>query len=192
MEVLYRNRTLVGNISLVVFLAFLVTLTFGMFPGTAAAAPITPTYDPALAVQVDEANPVKVQDKNGDWQSDAANLLVSGQGNQLAMTVQVLTAGSFENILLDIAGLGQVSAPNVSSATYQNVYGTVYSVYQLIYTWVSGSPLNTGYNNDYTLLVYSDDAVLSSIILDLEKPPHNERISGHDLNSPRHTVPLGR
>ncbi len=192
MDMLFKNRTMIGNISLVVFLAFLFTLGYGMFPGNADAAPITPVEDPSLQVQVDEANPAKVQDKIGQWQPVAAQMVTSAEGKQLNMTIQVLTPGSFDNILLDIAGLGQVSAPNVNSATYKNVYGTVYSVYQLIYTWVSPTPLNTGSDNDYTLLVYSDSAVLSSIILDLEKPPHNQRASGHDLTSPRHGVPLGR
>lgn len=169
MGILYRNRTLVGNISLVVFLAYLVTLTFGAFPGTAAA--VTPTLDDSLQQQVTESVPVKVKDKNNNWQGTSATVQTSSDGRQVTLTVQVLTPDAFNNILLDLVGVGQVAAQNVTSATYKAVYGTVYNVYQLVYTWVYGSALNVGSASDYTLKVYSGNSLLKSITLDLENPP---------------------
>lgn len=170
MGILYRKRTLVGNISLVVFLAFLVTLTLGMFPGNAAAS-ITPTLDNNLQQQTTYSEPVKVIDKNGAWQGGSAVVQTNSDATQVTLTVQVLTQNSFNSIILDLVGVGTVQAQNVTSATYKTVYGTAYSVYQLIYTWVYSAGLSVGSNNDYTFIVYSNSTPLASITLDLETPP---------------------
>jgi len=169
MGILYKKRTLIGNISLVVFLAFLVTMTLGAFPGLSHA--VTPTLDNSLSPQVSVSAPVKVIDKSNNWQDTTATVRTNSAGTQVTLTVQVLTQDNFENILLDLVGVGQVEARNVTSAIYKNVYGTVYSVYQLVYTWVYSQGLSVGDPEDYDFVVYSSGVPLASIILDLETPP---------------------
>ena len=183
MGIFYKNRTLAGNICLVVFMAFLFSMTFGMYPGAAAA--VTPTLDDNLQQQVTESAPVKVIDKASNWQGENATLRTSSDGKQVTLTVQVLTADSFDNILLNLVGIGQVNAQNVTSATYK-VYSAVYSVYQLVYTWVYGSTLNVASSNDYTFeVVYNSNLPLKSITLDLENPPPN---GGGGSSSPSTTT----
>ncbi|MDN5366417.1 MAG: N-acetylmuramoyl-L-alanine amidase [Thermacetogenium sp.] len=60
MSKLYTNRPLLGNIGLVVFLAFLVTLTFGTVP-QAEAQTVVPEYDGNLDIKVTPDNPLAVQ-----------------------------------------------------------------------------------------------------------------------------------
>ncbi len=165
MGIFYRNRTLAGNISLVVFLAFLVTLTLGVFPGTATAA------DPNLTPD----NPMAVQDHNGDWimdgEDEPADLGSIKKGKTIDITIQILTNETFENVLKKLLiggeeiGIGDVD--QIGTAVY-TVYGWVY---QFIYHWVYAAGFDTGIHT--IALVYgSGEKTLSSIDLELEvKPP---------------------
>jgi hypothetical protein len=174
MGLLYKNRTLVGNISLVVFLTFLATFTFGALPRTAAA--VTPTEDSSLVTHVDLADPAAVKDKDGNWVKDGgtAKLVTNAAGDTVDITVQVLTPDSFDNIVLEILGIGNLDPSGITSAVYKvygEVSGTVYYVYQFVYHWVYSAGLNTGAAADYTLNIYSNSNMLASITLDLEAPP---------------------
>jgi hypothetical protein len=162
MGIFYRNRTLAGNISLVVFLAFLVTLTLGVFPGTATAA------DPVLTLE----NPMAVQDKDGNWIMDGEDEPVDlgsiKKGKTIDFRIQVLTTETYENVLKQIFLDGKA----IGSAVYESAYQTVYGwVYQFIYHWVYASGFGTG--THISELVYdSGENPLSSIDLELEvKPP---------------------
>jgi hypothetical protein len=169
---LYANRTLLGNIALVVFIAFLATLTFGAIPNAGA---VTPTNDPSLVEQVSPGQPAAVKDKSGAWKYDTqtATLQTNAQKTQVSFTIQVCTEKDFSSILLKIVGIGNLDMNNASNAVYKvyTIGGTVYYVYQFIYTWVYGQTLSVNQPNDYTLQVYSNTTQLASIILDLEAPP---------------------
>lgn len=171
MGMFYRNRTLIGNISLVVFMAFLVTLTFGAFPGTAAAVTVTPGD---FTIQVDPDNSVAIKSKDGTWKKDGdmANLVTNKDKTAVKFNVQVLTADSFDSILLNVTGIGDLDKSGISNAVYkvyEDVYGPVYYAYQFVYDWVYSSGLSL--DTDYTLEVYSSDNKLASIDLNLEAPP---------------------
>lgn len=168
---LQSNRPLLGNIGLVVFLALLVTLTFGTVPQAQAA---TPEYDPNLAVQVTPDNPLAVQDKDNEWQSEKATLLTNEDKNQVTITFQILTDKDFESLFFKILKdgatvLDSVYLSSLTGVVYQT-YESVYHVYQVVYDWVYSGVLDV--YNDYTLAVYAgDDQPLASITLDLEAPP---------------------
>lgn len=166
MGIFFKNRILVGNISLVVFVAFLFTLTLGALPGTASALP---TSDPSLQVQVDLSDKAAMQSKDGSWKKDGgtANLVTNSAQDTVDLTVQVLTDGSFSNIVLNVDGIGNLDMSGVTSAVYK-VYGSGY-VYQFIYHWVYSSGLSV--DSNYILHVYDGSTQLASITLDLEAPP---------------------
>jgi len=169
---LYANRTLLGNIALVVFLAFLVTVTFGTIPQAGA---VTPTHDPNLTSQVDPNKPVAIQDKYGNWiyDGETAKLVTNREKTQVSFTIQVLTPEDFSSILLKILGVANLDMSQVTNAVYKvygTVYGVVYYVYQFVYTWVYSAGLSV--DQDYTLEVYAPAGnKLASITLDLEAPP---------------------
>jgi len=162
MGIFYRNRTLAGNISLVLFLAFLVTLTLGVFPGAAAVA------DPVVTLE----NPMAVQDKDGNWildgEDDPVDLGSIKKGKTIDFRIQILTTGTYENVLKQLFLDGEA----IGSAVYESAYEAVYGwVYQFIYHWEAAKDLGTGTHTSE--LVYdSGDKILSSIYLELEvKPP---------------------
>jgi hypothetical protein len=168
---LQSNRPLLGNIGLVVFLALLVTLTFGTVPQAQAA---TPEYDEDLAVQVTTDKPLAVQDKDGKWQTGEATLYTNKDKNQVEITFQILTDQSFESLFFKILKDGITVLDSVYLKELTNVvyktYDSVYHVYQVVYTWVYSGVLDL--YNDYTLVVYAGDGQqLASITLDLEAPP---------------------
>ena len=168
---LYANRTLLGNIALVVFIAFLVTVTFGILP---QASVVAQTYDPSFTRQVTPDHPVAVQDKTGAWKYDTAKLQTNRQKNQVSFTIQILTDKDFNSIWFDILKgtnvVERVYLKNLTNIVYQ-IYQGVYYVYQFVYTWVYSQGLSVNQPNDYTLQVYANNATLASIILDLEEPP---------------------
>lgn len=190
---LYRNRTLLGNIALVIFLAFLATLTFGVVaPAPAGAAP-TPREDDNLVVQVDEQHRAAVKDKDGNWIKDGgtAKLVTSRDKTTVDFTVQVLTDADFSSIILHILGIGELDKNKITDVAYRiynNVYGTVYYVYQLIYHWVYDQGLNVANDKDYTLQVYSNSKPLASIYLDLVVPPPEPSGNGGGAPTPATTT----
>ncbi|SHJ73347.1 S-layer homology domain-containing protein [Desulfofundulus thermosubterraneus] len=181
---LYASRTLLGNIALVVFLAFLATLTFGVVhPAPAGAEQTLPKEE----FQVDPDHPVAIQDKDGKWIKDFTQKVkiktgIDGTGGTyktyIDFTIQVLTP-NFDNIMLMILGekiygkdLSKIAnvVYNVYDTIYNNVYAGVYYVYQLVYHWVYQSGLLNP-DEDYILHVCSNGVQLASITLDLEAPP---------------------
>jgi len=166
---LYANRTLMGNIALVVFLALVAMLTFGSIP----ASGTTPQAG-SFTEQVNPHQPVKVQQWDGAWKgaSETAKLQTNAARTQVRFTIQVLTPDDFSNILLKIVKIDNLDMTQVTDAVYKvygSVYGTVYYVYQFVYTWVYQAGLSVTQN--YTLEVYTGVTKLASITLDLEDPP---------------------
>ena len=173
---LYASRTFLGNIALVVFLAFLAALTFGVVHPAPAGA-VTLTEKPDLSVTVDEQHRAAVQDKDGKWIKDGgiAKLVTSKDKTAVDFTVQVLTDADFNSIMLHILGIGDLDKSGIKDVVYKKIYNTVYNtvyyVYQFVYHWVYQQGLNVASNEDYTLHICSNDTPLASITLDLEAPP---------------------
>lgn len=187
---LYQNRTLLGNIALVIFLAFLTCLTFGVVaPAPAGAAP-APREDDNLVVQVDEQHRAAVKDKDGNWIKDGgtAKLVTSRDKTTVDFTVQVLTDKDFDSIILKVLGIGELDKNKITDVAYKKIYGTVYYVYQLIYHWVYDQGLNVAGDKDYTLQVYSNSTLLASIYLDLEAPPPEPSGGGGGTTTPTTTT----
>ncbi|MGB9804941.1 hypothetical protein, partial [Desulfofundulus sp.] len=180
---LYASRTFLGNIALVVFLAFLATLTCGVVHPAPAGA-VTLTENPNLSVQVDESHRAAVQDKDGNWVKNGgtAKLVTNQDKTTVDFTVQVLTDTDFNSIMLQILGIGNLDKNGITNAVYKkiyrSVYNTVYYVYQLVYHWVYQPGLNVANTNDYTLQILSNNTKLASIILDLEAPPPQNTSGG--------------
>ncbi|MDH7577576.1 MAG: S-layer homology domain-containing protein [Bacillota bacterium] len=156
MGILRTNRALLGNIALVVFLAFLVTLTFGV--GSAAA---------------DTDKTVQVKDKSDVWQSDTATLRTNSAKTQVELTIKIcpLTATEFQSIWFQIKDGVNVlktvyARDTVYSSAYDNVYGTGY---QLVYNWVYA--FANILPHAFSLLVYQDSQQLETITLNVEAPP---------------------
>jgi hypothetical protein len=153
---LYANRPLLGNIALVVFLAFLASLAVG------------------LTAPAEASNPpnVWVQDKDGQWQSGTATLQTDADREKVELTIRIapLTQSEFQNIwfkLVDAAGNVYKTVYDV----YLEVNETVYETgYQFVYSWVyafSGLlPLD-----NVQLVVYLGQNELESITLTIEAPP---------------------
>lgn len=171
---LIRKRTFLGNIALVIFLAFLSTVTFGAIP---ASAVVTPTSNSNMDVVVNQNAPVKVLGDNG-WQTpgNTAKLTTDVGAENVKFTIQVLT-DSFDSVYLEIATLlGKTKVanmnPGVVSATFKaidgSVYGVVYNVYQLVYSYTNPA----GFNPDLAtwIKVYAGGISTQSIDLDLEEP----------------------
>lgn len=179
---LYQNRSLLGNIALVIFLAFLACLTFGTVAPAPVKATTTLTEDPNLQWQGTAATgpAAVIQDKSGNWKGngDTATIRTNKAKTEVDFKIQVLTDGDFSSLWFKIIKGGNivatVYASNIPSAIYNKVYGTVYFVYQFIYHWVYSSGLSTGAPDDYTLFVYSNANPVATIYLDLEEPPPEE------------------
>jgi hypothetical protein len=188
---LHSNRAFLGNIALVVFLSLLVTLTLGLAPQQAQAA--APVYDPNLEWQGSSSGPgAAILDSDGDWQQSSAQIEVKNSKN-VTFTIQVMTDDDFSNILFEILQGGETAATftadDVTSVIYNDVYGTGYQVYQVVYDWVYSSGLDL--TNNYTLGVYDSDSTLASITLDLEEPPPQGGGGGGGGGGPAVDVYLG-
>lgn len=172
MHKLYANRSLLGNIALVVFLAFLVMLLSG---GSGFAAP-----DPdKITPHVDFQNPVAVEDRDGNWilPGGTAKLKTTANLRQIKFTIQVLTS-NFDALgfkLLDLQGSEltpeDTDISNLKREVYKQVYNTVYYIYQFIYTWRYKEQLEIAGSPNYEFLVTTNGTVLASVYLDLEAPP---------------------
>jgi hypothetical protein len=157
---LYANRPLLGNIALVVFLAFLASLAVG------------------LTAPAEASNPpnVWVQDKDGQWQSDAATLRTDADREKVELTIRIapLTQSDFQNIwfkLVDAAGNVYATVYNVYQQVYEEIYDTVYGAgYQFVYSWVYAFTDLLPLEN-VQLVVYLGDNELESITLTIEAPP---------------------
>lgn len=161
MKRLYANRSLLGNIGLVLFLALLATLTFGTVPQAEAQ----------VQTNVDPNNPVAVLDKDEMWQTGKATLYTNKDKNQVEITFQVLTNKDFESLFFKILKGNETVLDKVylKDAVYEKVDEGVYgAVYQVVYDWVYN---NLDLENDYKLEVYAGDSKLGSVTLDLEAPP---------------------
>ena len=172
---LIRKRTFIGNISLVIFLAFLCTLTVGT---TTFAAPANPSYDTKFEKVVDNTNPVMILDDQG-WKKpgDTVSIFTDGgvteqlgDATEFRFTIQVLTS-DFNSIFIDIQNLVPGNLNVVSAvyrAAYDAVYGAVYNVYQLVYSYTD----NQGFNPQLAtwIKVYATGINAQQIDLDLEEP----------------------
>ncbi|MEW6726186.1 MAG: copper amine oxidase N-terminal domain-containing protein [Bacillota bacterium] len=156
---LYANRTLIGNVALVVFLAFLATLTFGITaPASGEAAPS-----------------VTVQDKDGNWQSESATVQTDSAKSQTSLTIRIspLTPSEFQSVWFTLRDgnnlLKTVYAVYTVYTTYQQVYAGVYG-YQMVYNWVYAFN-NVTLPHGYTLEVYRGGERVKTIALTVEAPP---------------------
>jgi hypothetical protein len=155
MSKLYAKRTLLGNIALVVFLAFLTSLTLGL------AAPAEAVTEEAW-----------VEDKDGNWQITAATVQTDKDGTQLELTIRIdpLTSGDFSNVWFTIMDLTTGAIYKTVYANDSEVTRTVYGTgYEFVYTWVYafGDPPVP----DKVRLDVYDGTALHSITLTIEVPP---------------------
>ncbi len=157
---LYANRTLMGNIALVVFLAFLVTLTLGSFT-------------PAAAQSGEQTRQITVLDKDGRFQTERAILRTDQDRTKVTLTIRItpLTQDDFSNIWFVIRdGQRVLKTVYASDATYSEVYSEVYGAgYQFVYAWAYSFtgllPL------EVSLVVYESGKQPKSIALTIEAPP---------------------
>lgn len=148
MNRLYANRSLLGNIGLVLFLALLATLTFGTVPQAEA--------------QVNNNNKT-VEVTKGATAADGS----------VKFTVKItpLTPEEFENSLVTLLLFNKSTGQQIASKqVYAKTYSVYQQVYQFIYDWVY--QFNTG---DLPMMVYMrvylDDDLLKSVDLgEVEKP----------------------
>lgn len=138
---LYANRTFLGNIALVVFFAFLVSLTFGMF---------APQYAQASAqIQASE---------------DRTNLKIDS-----TISITPLTTGNFSSVWFTLkdryTGISyktvyadQVTSPSVYESGYAFVYAWYYSSFGL------------SYPQDVQLVVYQSSGPLASVDITIRGP----------------------
>jgi hypothetical protein len=168
MSKLYTNRPLLGNIGLVVFLAFLVTLTFGVVPQ--AEAQTVPIENPDLK-PAKPGNTLAVQDKDGKWQTEEATLYTNKDKTEVTITFQILTDKDFDNLFFKILKGGTVleGVYGELRKVIYNTYEEVYQVYQVVYNWVYSGGFDVD-SDGYTLAVYSGEGELASVTLDLEEP----------------------
>lgn len=143
MSKLMRNKTLAGNISLVVFLAFLFTMTFGM-----ALAPMD--ANAAYNYKADQSIPSNSKGFTGTYTTTDTGITVK---------LNPLSGVDF-NVTDMYLSTGSTLLGSIGEMTYQGVYS---SVYTWVYTWL------TTYDDVY-LLVYMDNAVYESILLDVRDP----------------------
>lgn len=149
------KRNLSGNIALVIFLAFLVTLTIGVCPNSAAAA----------------SNVVNVNTDNGNVAHPITVTTDSLKSLQLTVQISPLTPSEFSSVLLKLLdGKGNLVSSVYLSQIYASNGATVYgSGYQFVYSW-NGLNLNYGTNSGYTLVeVYG--STTKTVYLTVEGPP---------------------
>jgi len=155
MTTLRAKRTLAGNIALVIFLAFLTTLTIGICPGSALA------------------------DNNIDVQGDSEKTVSTNSRDSLELTVKLcpLTPSEFSSVLLSIytkdGVYKNVYVSDIYNADPSSVSETdsVYEHgYNIVYAW-TGLNLDYGTNKGYQFLVSIPGTLYKSIDLTIEGPP---------------------
>lgn len=173
MSKLYLNRTLLGNIALVVIFTFLATMTLGMVgPGTADAAPVKETIADADRHVSQTGAHVAIKDKDGAWKtSGTAKLTTSDNNTAVNFTIQVLTDQSFDLVFAEVYNMLRVYGADIPGVVYDTVYGSAYNVYQFVYKWVYTPGWQISGANDYTFLAGFGDTTYVSFSLDLEEPP---------------------
>lgn len=177
MSKLYLNRTLLGNIALVVIFTFLATITLGMVgPGTADAAPVKGTIaesDRHVSLTGDH---VAIKDKDGAWKttgtiSNPVKLTTTDNNTAVNFNIQVLTDQNFDLVFAEIYNMLRVYGADIPGVVYDTVYGTAYNVYQFAYKWVYTPGWQVSGTNNYTFLAGFGSTSYVSFILDLEEPP---------------------
>ncbi|MDW7675067.1 MAG: S-layer homology domain-containing protein [Bacillota bacterium] len=162
MNILRKNRTAVGNIALVLFVAFMFSFAFS---GTANAA---------------ESFNVWVKDKNGNYVqnptgSQASLAITRGNDLTLDLLIQPVTPGDFNSILFEIVNVGNgtvmsevyLSDNSIIKSVYESVYE---NVYKLVYNFTTSGLTDGTYG--FELGFYQASEVLKSVYLALEvKPP---------------------
>ncbi|MEW6572126.1 MAG: S-layer homology domain-containing protein [Bacillota bacterium] len=182
MHKLYANRSLLGNIALVVFVAFLVTLTGGF------SSPVPANAEQPIPVQeftphVTPQQPVAIEDREGNWvlPGGTAKIRTTANLRQVSFTIQVLTPDDFNTLekftaavnfkVLNLQG-SELAPRDTNIADIKKwVYNNVYHIYQLVYFWRYGEQLEIAGSPNYEFLVATNSTVLASIYLDLEAPP---------------------
>ncbi|MEW6540762.1 MAG: S-layer homology domain-containing protein [Bacillota bacterium] len=151
---LYANRTLLGNIALVVFLAFLATLTLGSFTPAGGQAPQT--------------RDITVLDKNNLPQAAGATLQTNEAQTSVTLTIRItpLTPADFGNIWFVIRDGERVLETVYASGVHSTVYEAGYQfVYAWTYSFTNLLPLGV------SLVVYESGKEPKSIALTIEAPP---------------------
>ncbi len=141
---LARNKALVGNISLVVLLAFLFTVTLGM-----AFAP-QDAYAAGYKYKTGQPIPGNSKGFTGTYTTASEGITVK---------LNPLSGEDFNVIDLYLSTTNAMSG-KIGKMVYQGVYNNVYT---WVYTWL------TIYDEVY-LLVYKNNAVYESVLLDVRDP----------------------
>lgn len=157
-----KKRYLLGNIALVVFLAFLVTLTWG---ATASAQ-----QDLTLTVE-------------------AKAIVNNNQGLQLTFKISPVTPAEFQSALFTLkqgnTTIGQVYGRQISNPTYN----AAYHVYSVVYTWTYSGGFS--YNTQYTLSAIVYDGQSKSASITVEVPPPETPTGGGGGGGGAATTPTG-
>ena len=146
------KRTLAGNIALVIFLAFLTTLTIGLSPALADNV-----IDPGETTETATTN--------------------SLDSLELTVNITPLTSAEFSSTVLKIYKDGVVDKsitvadiynadPSKVTDTYDPVYGSCYSI---VYAW-TGLNLDYGTNTGYEFSITKSGTPYQSIDLTIEGP----------------------
>jgi len=164
-----RDRYLAGNLCLVLFVAFLVTLAVTALPGPGYAQPDPLQFDAKYqgkSLSSDEGDPTEVP----------------RSGAKLTLELEPLTPeefdGIFEQLLFKVMVDGDVRQTvyvkdTVYSITYE-VYGTVgsttYYAYSIVYNFVA-SNYELGYGDKFVLAFAAGDALDTQYYLEVQPRP---------------------
>ncbi|MDP3043972.1 MAG: hypothetical protein Q8N93_00995, partial [Bacillota bacterium] len=152
---LYSNRTILGNIALVVFVAFLATLTFG-------------SLNPAFAQTATNSGTVSIGGADKDYTVQADR---SGATVTFSVTISPLTRPQFDAVTIKFFDGAGTAVGQVYGATYAQAYQQISAgVYGFVYSWVytfAATP------NDVQIRIYEGPELTErkSITLDVRTPP---------------------
>ncbi len=166
MGVLYRNRPLLGNVGLVLFVAFLAMVLF-------------PAYAPAgdqMSFYVRQTYPGTTP----EWVSvdGTAQLVTDDSLASTAVEIAIvpLTEQDFQAMLPNLwftikRGDQVVATVYANQATYEQVYVGVYAGYKLVYQWAYAFSQLPSLPQSFTLTVYCDGQQKAGFTLQVDRPP---------------------
>ncbi|MGQ9533299.1 MAG: S-layer homology domain-containing protein [Desulfotomaculales bacterium] len=183
MGVLYRNRPLLGNVGLLLFVAFLAMVLF-------------PAYAPAgdqMSFYVRQTYPGATP----EWVSvgGTAQLVTDDSLASTAVEIAIvpLTEQDFQAMLPNLwftikRGDQVVATVYANQATYEQVYVGVYAGYKLVYQWAYAFSQLPSLPQSFTLTVYCDGQQKAGFTLQVDRPPERESVGGGPSGGPSVTT----
>ncbi|MDZ4043259.1 MAG: copper amine oxidase N-terminal domain-containing protein [Eubacteriales bacterium] len=170
---LYSNRTILGNIALVVFVAFLATLTFG-------------SLNPAFAQTATNSGTVSIGGADKDYTVQADR---SGATVTFSVTISPLTRPQFDAVTIKFFDGAGTAVGQVYGATYAQAYQQISAgVYGFVYSWVYTFAATPDY---VQICIYEGPGLMErkSITLDVRTPPPSGGGAPAPAPAPTPTVP---